>query len=124
MAIPNKRFVRPMLGFLSVAEMQAILHATGKSWTGQRDHLLFLFLYNTGARVSEALSTRVQDVQRHDYRARSTHGQRAKATHGPPLEGNDSPHLQLGEDCHPKIRPAFAAQSLRFSDDPNRRPTT
>lgn len=69
MAIPNKRFVRPMLGFLSVAEMQAILHATGKSWAGQRDHLLFLFLYNTGARVSEALSTRVQDVQRHDYRA-------------------------------------------------------
>ena len=32
-------------------------------------HLLFLFLYNTGARVSEALSVRVQEVQRDDYRA-------------------------------------------------------
>src|ERR1700675_1698836 len=39
------------------------------SWSGRRDHLLFLFLYNTGARVSEALSVRVQDVQRNDYRA-------------------------------------------------------
>ena len=49
--------------------MQAILNATDDSWTGCRDHLLFLFLYNTGARVSEAISVRVQDVQRHDYRA-------------------------------------------------------
>ena len=69
MAIPLKRFVRPMLGFLSANEMQAILEAIGNSWTGRRDHLLFLLLYNTGARVSEAISVRVQDVQRHDYRA-------------------------------------------------------
>ena len=69
MAIPIKRFVRPMLGFLSTGEMQAILQAIGNSWTGRRDHLLFLFLYNTGARVSEAICVRVQDVQRHDYRA-------------------------------------------------------
>jgi integrase/recombinase XerD len=39
------------------------------SWSGRRDYLLFLFLYNTGARVSEALSVWVQDVQRYDYRA-------------------------------------------------------
>ena len=39
------------------------------SWSGRRDNLLFLFLYNTGARVSEALSVWVQDVQRYDYRA-------------------------------------------------------
>ena len=69
MAIPIKRFTRPLLGFLSVEEMTAILHATGDSWAGRRDHLLLLFLYNTGARVSEALSVRVQDVQRHDWRA-------------------------------------------------------
>lgn len=69
MAIPIKRFVRPILGFLSTEEMQTILEAIGNSWTGRRDHLLFLLLYNTGARVSEAISVRVQDVQRHDYRA-------------------------------------------------------
>ena len=69
MAIPLKRFTRPLLGYLSVGEMQAILDATDDSWTGHRDHLLFLFLYNTGARVSEAISVRVQDVQRHGYKA-------------------------------------------------------
>jgi integrase/recombinase XerD len=69
MAIPLKRFARPLLDFLSQGEMQAILQAMDNSWSGRRDHLLFLFLYNTGARVSEALSVRVQDVQRHDYRA-------------------------------------------------------
>ena len=69
MAIPMKRFARPLLGFLSQSEMQAILEAMDNSWSGRRDHLLFLFLYNTGARVSEALGVRVQDVQRNDYRA-------------------------------------------------------
>ena len=69
MAIPLKRFARPLLGFLSESEMQAILQAIDNSWSGRRDHLLFLFLYNTGARVSEALSVRVQDVQRDEYRA-------------------------------------------------------
>jgi integrase/recombinase XerD len=69
MAIPLKLFVRPLLGFLSQSEMQALLEAMDSSWSGRRDHLLFLFLYNTGARVSEALSVRVQDVRRDDYRA-------------------------------------------------------
>jgi len=56
MAIPLKRFTRPLLSFLSASEMTAILQATGDSWTGRRDHLLLLFLYNTGARVSEAIA--------------------------------------------------------------------
>lgn len=78
MAIPIKRFTRPLLGFLSVEEMTAILHATGDSWAGRRDHLLLLFLYNTGARVAEALSVRVQDVQRHDLRAVQLRGKGRK----------------------------------------------
>jgi integrase/recombinase XerD len=69
MAIPLKRFTRPLLDFLSQTEMHALLEVMDNSWSGRRDHLLFLFLYNTGARVSEALSVRVQDLQRHDYRA-------------------------------------------------------
>ena len=48
MAIPMKRFDRPMLGFLSSDEMQAILEAPDPhSWTGQRDRILFAVLYNT-----------------------------------------------------------------------------
>ena len=61
-AVPTKRFKRPMLGFLSRAEMIAGLGQPGKTWSSQRDHLLLAMLYNTGARVSEIIGVRVVDV--------------------------------------------------------------
>ena len=51
LGIPVKRFERPMFGYLSPEEMQAVIQAPPSNWIGQRDHLLFLMLYNTGARV-------------------------------------------------------------------------
>lgn len=63
LAVPQKRFDLPLLGFLSRDEMQAILAAPNpQSWVGQRDRALFTVLYNTGARVSEALAVRIGDV--------------------------------------------------------------
>jgi site-specific recombinase XerD len=63
MAIPMKRFDRPMLGFLSRDEMQAILEAPDPhSCAGQRDRVLFAVLYNTGARVSEIINVRAKDA--------------------------------------------------------------
>jgi site-specific recombinase XerD len=62
LAVPMKRFDRPMLGFLSRAEMVAVLGQPGQSWSSQRDHLLLAMLYNTGARVSEIIGVRVVDV--------------------------------------------------------------
>ncbi|MEP6905520.1 MAG: tyrosine-type recombinase/integrase [Gemmatimonadales bacterium] len=63
LAIPMKRFDRPVLGFLSRQEMQAILEAPdSRTWAGQRDQALFSLMYNTGARVSEAIGLRVGDV--------------------------------------------------------------
>lgn len=63
LAIPCKRFDKPLLGFLTRQEVQAILDATDlSSWTGRRDHLLFCFLYNTGARISEALQITPADL--------------------------------------------------------------
>jgi site-specific recombinase XerD len=62
LAVPMKRFERPMLGFLSREEMMAVLGQTGSSWSSQRDHLLLAMLYNTGARVSEIIGVRVVDV--------------------------------------------------------------
>jgi len=54
LAIPMKRFDKPLLGFLSRAEMQAILDAPDRTtWCGQRDRVMFATLYNTGGRVSE-----------------------------------------------------------------------
>lgn len=78
MAIPVKRFTRPLVGFLSVNEIQAILKAPDDSWTGRRDRLLLLLLYNTGARVSEILRIQVKDVQRHDHHAVQLQGKGRK----------------------------------------------
>jgi site-specific recombinase XerD len=62
LAVPMKRFDRPMLGFLTREEMIAVLGQPGESWTSQRDHLLLAMLYNTGARVSEIIGVRISDV--------------------------------------------------------------
>jgi integrase/recombinase XerD len=63
LAIPVKRFDRPMLGFLSRDDMQAVLDASdAQSWVGQRDRALLTTMYNTGARVSEIIGARVDDL--------------------------------------------------------------
>jgi integrase/recombinase XerD len=63
LAVPMKRFDRPMLGYLTRSEMQAILDAPDTAtWAGQRDHALFTMLYNTGARVSEMIDVWVENL--------------------------------------------------------------
>ena len=63
LAISGKRFDRPVLGFLSHEEVQALLDAPDRTtWSGQRDAALFAMMYNTGARVSEIIRLRVADV--------------------------------------------------------------
>lgn len=63
LAIPMKRFDRPILGFLSRDEIAAVLNAPDCStWSGRRDHALLTTLYNTGARISEVLNAAVADV--------------------------------------------------------------
>ncbi len=62
LAVPMKRFERPMLGFLTREEMVAVLGQPGETWTSQRDHLLLTMLYNTGARVSEIIGVRAADI--------------------------------------------------------------
>ena len=62
LGVPMKRFERPILGFLSLEEMLAIIGKAGPGWTSQRDHLLLTMLYNTGARVSEIINVRLSDV--------------------------------------------------------------
>ncbi len=63
LAIPCKRFERPVLGSLSREEIDALLGAPDRStWSGRRDVVLLAVLYNTGARVSEITGLRVADV--------------------------------------------------------------
>ena len=62
LGVPVKRFERPMFGYLSREEMLAVIGMPDETWLGQRDHVLFMLLYNTGARVSEIIGVKVGEV--------------------------------------------------------------
>lgn len=63
LAIPMKRFERPLVGFLSREHIRALLAAPDTStWSGRRDRVMFATLYNSGARVSELTAMRVADL--------------------------------------------------------------
>jgi site-specific recombinase XerD len=62
LGVPVKRFERPMFGYLTREEMLAVIGTPDESWISQRDHVLFLLMYNTGARVSEIIGIKVSDV--------------------------------------------------------------
>ena len=55
--IPVKKMNRPAMCYLDAEEITAILQQPDRSNPeGQRDHALLAFLYNTGARIQEALN--------------------------------------------------------------------
>jgi site-specific recombinase XerD len=79
LAIPMKRFDQPLVGFLSRAEVEAILQAPdNQTWSGQRDRALLITLYNTGARVSEIIAVRRVDLEREHGQALHLHGKGRK----------------------------------------------
>jgi integrase/recombinase XerD len=64
LAIPVKRCDRPLLGFLSREELEAVLGACKRAtWSGERDYVLLSVAYNTGARVSELVGLKIHDVE-------------------------------------------------------------
>lgn len=64
--IPFKKTVDRFITCLDREEMQALLDApTRSSPQGTRDHALLLFLYNSGARVTEAAELLIQDLDWH-----------------------------------------------------------
>lgn len=61
--VPFKKATRRATRYLESAEVAAILSQPDRSKVeGQRDHALMSLLYNTGARIQEALDLRPQDV--------------------------------------------------------------
>jgi integrase/recombinase XerD len=81
LAIPQKRCAKQPRGFMTREEVDAILAATDQNtWSGRRDRLLFLLLYNTGARLSEALQLRPTDLRE---RSVQLHGKGRKERESP-----------------------------------------
>lgn len=79
LAIPAKRFDRPVLGYLSREQVGAILAAPDpRTWSGHRDRALLATAYNTGARVSELTALRVRNVLLQGQNAVHLHGKGRK----------------------------------------------
>ena len=79
LAIPAKRFDRPVLGYLSREQVAAILAAPDRrTWSGRRDAVLLATAYNTGARVSELTAVRVRDLLLDRQTAVHLHGKGRK----------------------------------------------
>ena len=64
LAIPDKRFVRKQVGYLTRDEVEAMLDAPNRSsWSGRRDYAFILTAVQTGLRVSEITQLRREDVR-------------------------------------------------------------
>lgn len=62
-AVPSKRSMPEPLSWLSLDEIEAMLSVPNRKKRGGRtEHALLLFLYNTGARVSEAAQLKWRDL--------------------------------------------------------------
>jgi integrase/recombinase XerD len=63
-SIPFKKAMNREITYLEKSEMDALLAAPDRSTAqGQRDYVLLLFLYNTGARADEAAQLTIADLE-------------------------------------------------------------
>lgn len=79
LAIPTKRFERASVGYLTREQIQTIVDSPdAATFSGQRDRVLLVLLYNTGARVSEIAGLRIQDVSLESRMLVQIHGKGRK----------------------------------------------
>ena len=79
LAVAAKKAPHPICVYLEPEEIKILLSQPDQdSGLGVRDYALLLFLYNTGARVSEALGVRLQDLSLEPPRQVRLRGKRQK----------------------------------------------
>lgn len=62
--IMSKKVACPLVSYLEKDEMDALLMAPDRATVlGHRDHVVLLFLYNTGARADEAAHVQIADLE-------------------------------------------------------------
>ena len=109
-AIPSKKATPQPIGWLTRSEVNSMLDVPDrKTVLGRNEYALLLFLYNTGARVSEAAQLRVSDLQlpgRHGRLALVTlHGKGGKTRRCPilPETGNVLAELTHGRAANDSV---------------------
>jgi site-specific recombinase XerD len=79
LAIPAKRFERASVGYLTREQIQTIIDSPDTTTvSGQRDRVLLVLLYNTGARVSELAGLQIQNVSLESRMSVHIHGKGRK----------------------------------------------
>ena len=79
LAIPDKRTDRFVFEYLEKREIDALLLTQDvTNWTGKRDHIMLLTLYNTDARVSEITNLQIKDIDLKRQQAIHLHGKGRK----------------------------------------------
>src|SRR5262249_28016961 len=79
LSLPSKKARTPVISYLEPEEMRVLLSQPDLRRPREaRDHALLLFLYNTGARISEALGVRWSDLQLGRPRQVHLHGKGRK----------------------------------------------
>jgi len=79
LSIGSKRATQRVIAYLEPEEARAIIAAVNPSApNGQRDRALLLFLYNTGARISEALAVHPRELRLDSPRQVRLYGKGAK----------------------------------------------
>jgi site-specific recombinase XerD len=63
LAIPAKRYERPLITFLTEPEIDALISAPDtNTWTGRRDKTMLMLAAQTGLRASELVDLKIADV--------------------------------------------------------------
>ena len=78
-SIPFKKTSKPSMAYLEKHEMDALLNAPNRQYLqGVRDHALLFFLYNSGARASEAAQLTIGDLDLYDPPSATLRGKGGK----------------------------------------------
>jgi site-specific recombinase XerD len=84
MLVPFKRSPRPLMGYLDVDEIRAVLNSVNrKTRSGRRDYVLLNLLYNTGARVQEICDLKVGSLRLENPPLVTIHGKGQKTRQVP-----------------------------------------
>lgn len=83
-AVPFKKIAKPAMAYLDKPEIDAVLKTPDRrTERGVRDYALLLFLYNTGARVDEAVHLTVGDLTSGNFASVRLVGKGNKTRHCP-----------------------------------------